>query len=140
VSGRIGYLLDTNVLSETRKKKADTGVISFLEGADSSTLYISVLTLGELRKGIAKKQREDTETAKRLAAWADGLELSFADRILGIDAATSRMWGDWSGERPRPVADTLLAATAVRHGLTLVTRNIRDVRGIPVKLLDPWRN
>jgi predicted nucleic acid-binding protein len=132
------YLLDTNVLSETRKKKADAGVISFLESADSSTLYISVLTLGELRKGVAKKQREDPEMAKRLADWAEGLEFSFADRILGIDAAMARQWGEWSGERPRPVVDTLLAATAVLHGLTLVTRNIRDVRGIPVKLLDPW--
>jgi predicted nucleic acid-binding protein len=132
------YLLDTNVLSETRKKKADAGVISFLESADSSTLYISVLTLGELRKGIAKKQREDPEMAKRLAGWAEGLELSFADRILGIDVATARLWGNWSSERPRPVVDTLLAATAVLHGLTYVTRNIRDVRGIPVKLLDPW--
>jgi predicted nucleic acid-binding protein len=132
------YLLDTNVLSETRKKKADAGVISFLEGADSSTLFISVLTLGELRKGVAKKQREDPEMAKRLAGWAEGLELGFADRILGIDVAMARLWGDWSGERPRPVVDTLLAATAVLHGLTFVTRNIRDVRGIPVKLLDPW--
>ncbi|MGA3346836.1 MAG: type II toxin-antitoxin system VapC family toxin [Terracidiphilus sp.] len=138
MSGRLEYLLDTNVLSETRKKKADAGVISFLESADSSTLYISVLTLGELRKGIAKKQREDPEMAKRLAGWAEGLELSFADRILGIDVATARLWGNWSSERPRPVVDTLLAATAVLHGLTYVTRNIRDVRGIPVKLLDPW--
>jgi len=138
VSERLEYLLDTNVLSETRKKKADAGVISFLEGADSSTLYISVLTLGELRKGVAKKQREDPEMAKRLAVWAEGFELSFADRILGIDAAMARLWGNWSGERPRPVVDTLLAATAVLHGLTFVTRNVRDVRGIPVKLLDPW--
>jgi predicted nucleic acid-binding protein len=138
VSGRLEYLLDTNVLSETRKKNADAGVISFLEGADSSTLYISVLTLGELRKGVAKKQREDPEMARRLAGWADGLEMSFADRILGIDAAMARLWGDWSGERARPVVDTLLAATAVQRGLTLVTRNVRDMRGIPVKLLDPW--
>jgi toxin FitB len=83
-------------------------------------------------------QREDPEMAKRLAGWAEGLELSFADRILGIDVATARLWGNWSSERPRPVVDTLLAATAVLHGLTYVTRNIRDVRGIPVKLLDPW--
>jgi predicted nucleic acid-binding protein len=139
VSARLEYLLDTNVLSETRKKKADGGVISFLETAESSTLYISVLTLGELRKGVAKKQREAPEMARQLAGWVDGLELSFADRILGIDAAMARLWGDWSGERPRPVVDTLLAATAVVRGLTFVTRNIRDVRGIPVKLLDPWK-
>jgi hypothetical protein len=139
VSGPLKYLLDTNVLSETRKKKADAGVMAFLQAAEASTLYISVLTLGELRKGIAKKKREDAEAAKRLADWVDGLEYSFADRILGIDAAMARLWGDWSSERPRPVVDTLLAATAVAHGLTLVTRNIRDVQGIPVKLLDPWK-
>ena len=139
MSGRLEYLLDTNVLSETRKKKADAGVIAFLQAAEASTLYLSVLTLGELRKGVAKKKREDAEMAKRLADWVDGLEYSFADRILGVDAATARLWGDWSSERPRPVVDTLLAATAVQHGLTLVTRNIRDVRGIAVKLLDPWK-
>ncbi len=141
MSGPIAYLLDTNVLSETRKKKADAGVISFLEAADASSLFISVLTLGELRKGVAAKKLKDPDpdAAKRLAAWVDGLEFSFADRILGIDAATARLWGDWSGQRPRPVVDTLLAATAVLHDLTLVTRNLRDVRGIPVKLLDPWK-
>lgn len=139
MNGRLEYLLDTNLLSETRKKRADAGVLAFLHSAEASTLYISVLVLGELRKGIAKKKREDAEMAKRLAEWVDGLEYSFADRILGVDAATARLWGDWAGERPRPVVDTLLAATAVVHGLTLVTRNIRDVRGIPVKVLDPWK-
>lgn len=138
MSGRLEYLLDTNVLSETRKKRADVGVIAFLQAAEASCLYISVLTLGELRKGVAKKMRENEYEAKKLADWVDGLEYSFADRILGIDAATARLWGDWSSERPRPVVDTLLAATAVRRGLTLVTWNIRDVRGIPVKLLNPW--
>jgi predicted nucleic acid-binding protein len=141
VSPQLAYLLDTNVLSETRKKKADPGVISFLEAADASSLFISVLTLGELRKGIALKKLKDPDpdAAKRLAAWVDGLQSSFADRILGIDAPTAVLWGDWSGERPRPVVDTLLAATAVHHKLTLVTRNLRDMRGLPVKLLDPWK-
>lgn len=138
MSGRLEYLLDTNVLSETRKKHADAGVIAFLLAAEASSLYVSVLTLGELRKGVAKKMREDEYEAKRLSDWVDGLEYSFADRILGIDEATARLWGDWSSERPRPVVDTLLAATAVLRGLTLVTRNIRDLRGIPVKLLNPW--
>jgi predicted nucleic acid-binding protein len=62
----------------------------------------------------------------------------FADRIIGIDAATARLWGEWSGDRPRPVVDTLLAATAVQHGLIFVTRNERDVRGIQVKVHNPW--
>jgi predicted nucleic acid-binding protein len=139
MSERLAYLLDTNVLSETRKKRADAGVISFLQAAEASSLYISVLTLGELRKGVAKKKLEDPEAARRLAEWVDGLEFSFADRMIGIDTAIARLWGDWSGNRPRAVVDTLLAATAVKHGLSLVTRNIRDVRDIPVKLLNPWK-
>lgn len=133
------YLLDTNVLSETRKKKADAGVISFLESVEASALYLSVLTLGELRKGVAMKRRVDPAAARSLAAWVDGFELGFADRILGIDGATARLWGDWSADRPRPVVDTLLAATAMLHGLTLVTRNVRHMRGIPVDVLNPWK-
>jgi hypothetical protein len=139
VSGRLAYLLDTNVLSETRRKKADAGVIAFLQNAEDLSLYISVLTLGELHKGVAKKMREDPEMARQLAEWVEGLELSFAERILEIDAKAARLWGDWSAERPRPVVDTLLAATAAAHGLTLVTRNLRDVQGLPVKLLNPWK-
>lgn len=132
------FLLDTNALSETRKKRADPGVMAFLESADSASLFLSVLTIGELRKGVATKMRTDPAAAKSLAAWVEGLEFGFADRILGIDAATARLWGDWSGDRPRPVVDTLLAATAVQHRLIFVTRNTRDVDGIPVKLHNPW--
>jgi predicted nucleic acid-binding protein len=138
VSAPVEYLLDTNVVSETRKKKADAGVTAFLEAVDSSALYLSVLTLGELRKGVAAKRRDDPAAAKSLAAWAEGLEIGFADRILDIDATAARLWGDWSAERPRPVVDTLLAATAAAHGLTLVTRNMRDVQDVPVKVLNPW--
>ncbi len=138
MNGRIEYLLDTNVLSETRKRKADAGVISFLENAEAAALYISVLTLGELRKGVAAKGHSDSGAAKSLGGWVDGLEYSFAERILGIDAPTARLWGEWSAERPRPVVDTLLAATAVSRGMTLVTRNVSDLRGIKMKLLNPW--
>lgn len=132
------YLLDTNVLSETRRKKADPGVLAFLGAADSSSLYISALTIGELRKGVAGKMRTDPMAGRSLAAWVEGLEFGFADRILGIDIAIARLWGEWSSERPRRVVDTLLAATAVMHGMTLVTRNERDVRGIQVKFHNPW--
>ena len=135
----VQYLLDTNVLSETRRKQADSHVIAFFNSVDPSSLYFSVLTLGELRKGVALKQQSAPEAAKQLSAWVDGLELSFADRILGIDVATSRLWGELSAERQRPVIDTLLAATAAVHGLTFVTRNIRDVQNIRVTLLNPWQ-
>jgi hypothetical protein len=138
VSAPLAYLLDTNVLSETRRKKADPGVMAFLQATDSSALYLSVLTLGELRKGIAIKRRTDPTAARALAGWVEGLEFGFTDRILTVDAATARLWGDWSADRPRPVIDTLLAATAAQHALTLVTRNTRDISGLPLKVHNPW--
>lgn len=138
MSAPVAYLLDTTVLRETRRKKADPGVMAFLEAADSSALYISVLTLGELRKGIAVKGRTDPNAAKALAGWLEGLEFGFADRILGVDAAIARLWGDWAADRPRPVIDTLLAATAAQHALALVTRNTRDIADLPVKAHNPW--
>ena len=92
--------------------------MTFLAGADPSALYISVLTLGELRKGVALKGRTDLDAARKCSSgWVDGLEFSFADRIVGIDAATTRLWGEWSAQRPRPVIDTLLAATASLRAL-----------------------
>lgn len=139
MSRGVQYLLDTNVISETRKKQADRQVMSFLSAADPSSLNLSVLSLGELRKGIALKKASDPEMARQLEAWVEGLEYSFADRILGIDAAVSKVWGDLSAQRSRPVIDTLLAATAIVHGLTFVTRNISDVEGTHVKVFDPWK-
>jgi hypothetical protein len=139
VSREAQYLLDTNVLSETRRKQAEPRVMSFLMEADPSSLNLSVLSLGELRKGIALKRSSDPEMARQLSAWVDGLELSFAERILGVDAAVAKLWGDLSAERPRPVIDTLLAATAIIHELIFVTRNTADVEGIKVRLLNPWR-
>lgn len=138
MSAGTAYLLDTNVLSETRKKKADPGVMAFLQATDSSALYLSVLTIGELRKGIAIKRRTDLTAARALAGWVEGLEFGFTDRILPIDAATARLWGDWSGDRARPVIDTLLATTAAKHSLTFVTRNTRDISGLPLKVHNPW--
>lgn len=131
------YLLDTNVLSETRKKQPDPGVLAFLEAVDSSSLFISVLTIGELRKGVAALMRKDRASARSLAAWVEGLEFGFADRLIAIDAAIARLWGEWSGDRPRPVIDTLLAATAAQNSLVFVTRNTQDVDGLPVKLHNP---
>jgi toxin FitB len=134
-----GYLLGTNVISETRKARADSGVIAFLSAAEAAGLFVSVLTLGELRKGVAAKHRTDPSVADQLGAWVDGIETTFADRILSIDAATARRWGELSANRSLPVVDTLIAATAISHGLTLVTRNTRDVESTGVPLVDPWQ-
>ena len=134
-----GYLLDTNVISETRKVRADSGVMDFLSTAESTGLFLSVLTLGELRKGVAAKRPSDPVSADRLGAWLDGIEATFADRVLPVDAATARCWGELSAGRKLPVVDTLIAATALGYGLTLVTRNTRDVESTGVALVDPWR-
>ncbi len=133
-----GYLLDTNVISETRKSRPDAGVIAFISAAEPAGLFLSVLTLGELRKGVAAKRRTDPGAADRLGAWVDGIETIFADRVLPVDAATARRWGELSADRSLPVIDTLIAATALRNGLALVTRNTRDVESTGVPLVDPW--
>jgi len=94
--------------------------------------------LGELRKGVAQKRRTDPATAASLAAWVDGLEFGFANHILAVDTATAKVWGELSAQRPRPVIDTLLAATAIVHELTFVTRNTSDVDDIDMTLLNPF--
>ena len=134
-----GYLLDTNLISETRKIRADAGVMAFLAAADATRLFLSVLTLGELRKGVEAKRRADSATADRLGAWMDRIETTFADRILPVDTPAARLWGELSARRTLPVIDTLIAATAITRGLTLVTRNTRDVAATGVPLLDPWQ-
>jgi predicted nucleic acid-binding protein len=133
-----GYLLDTNVISETRKLRADPRVAGFLGATSGERLFLSVLTLGELRKGVAARRRTDGATADRLAAWVDEIESTFADRVLPIDAAAARIWGELSAHRTRPVVDTLIAATAIARGLTLVTRNARDVAATGVAVVNPW--
>jgi toxin FitB len=132
-----GYLLDTNIISETRKTRADSGVMAFLSAAEATGLFLSVLTLGELRKGVRAKRRTDPVAADRLGAWVDTIETMFSDRVLPVDLAIASRWGELSAGRTFPVIDTLIAATALRHGLTLVTRNTRDVESTGVPLIDP---
>jgi predicted nucleic acid-binding protein len=134
-----GFLLDTCVLSETRRRRPDAGVVQFLAEADAAQLYLSVLTIGEMRKGIAKKRLTDAEAADRLAAWALRIETDFADRVLDVDVAAARLWGDLSAQGRTPVIDTLIAATALVHGLTVVTRNTKDFVASGAALLNPWR-
>ena len=133
-----GYLLDTDIVSETRKIRANTDVMAFLARADSAALFLSVLSLGELRKGVEARRRADPVAAAELSAWVDGIETTFADRVLDIDAVVARLWGELSATRSLPVIDTLIAATAIQRGLTLVTRNTRDVLPTGVNTLNPW--
>jgi toxin FitB len=134
-----GYLLDSNVISETRKSRADAGVTTFLSAADPSGLFLSVLTLGELRKGVVARRRSDPTAADQLGAWVEGIETDFSDRVLPLGASAAKRWGELSACRSLPVIDTLIAATAISRGLTLVTRNTRDFERTGVLLFDPWR-
>jgi predicted nucleic acid-binding protein len=138
VSGGRRFLLDTNIVSETRKLQMNERVRAFLTEADASSLYLSVLSVGELRKGVANKQKSDPNGATLLNGWVDGLEQSFATRMIAIDTSVARCWGELSSGRSRPVIDTLIAATALVHDMILVTRNTKDLQGIDIPLLDPW--
>lgn len=132
------YLLDTNVLSETRKTRVDPNVAEFLAGLDSLSLFLSVLTVGEFQRGIEIKRRDDPVAADRIAEWVGQAEQNFADRILPVDDNVARTWGSLSADRTRPVIDTMIAATAIAHDLVLVTRNIKDVKGLDMIVVDPW--
>ncbi|MBT3070850.1 type II toxin-antitoxin system VapC family toxin [Rhodomicrobium sp. Az07] len=133
-----GYLLDTCVLSETRKLRPNAGVIRFLEGVDGTKLYLSVLTIGEMKKGVEKKRLTDAVAADQIGRWADRIETDFSDRILDVTAEVARLWGALSKEGRAPVVDTLIAATGLVHGLIVVTRNVKDFVATEVPLLNPW--
>lgn len=134
------YLVDTNVLSEARKgARAHAGVVDFFARVDDEALHVSVLTLGEIHKGIERIRGSDPRTARALERWLRGVEREFADRIVPIDAEIAAAWGALDARGPLAAIDGLLAATALTRGLTLVTRNVRDVRRTGVSVLDPFQ-
>lgn len=136
----MSYLVDTNVVSELRKgQRCDPGVASWFAGTSSGEIYLSALTVGEIRKGIENIRRRDEPTATALEAWLGELVATHSDRILPVDAVIAEQWGRFNVPDPLPVLDSLLAATASVHGLTLVTRNVKDVERTGVECLNPFR-
>jgi len=132
------FLLDTNVVSETRRKKPDTGVLAWLSSVPQEDLFVSAMTVGEFSKGVAKLRRTDASTADQLEHWLVGIEILFADRVIAIDAEIAREWGEISSGRSLPVIDSLLAATARVGNMVMVTRNIRDFASLHVTTINPW--
>lgn len=133
------YLLDTNVVSELRKgERADPGVRKWIETVEGEDLALSVLVLGEIRLGILRLRRRDLEAADHLATWLARLERAYRGRTLPIDGAVTEAWAHLNAPRPLPVIDSLQAATARVHGLTFVTRNVEDLDGVEVPVLNPF--
>ena len=136
------YLVDTCVISELMKKRPDKNVLAWVREQEESALFLSVLTLGELEKGVSRL--EDGSKKQQFRDWIDhDLKRRFSGRVLPLDYETACRWGLISGQAdragaPMPVVDVMLAATALIHGLTLVTRNTDDVAPSNVPVLNPW--
>jgi predicted nucleic acid-binding protein len=134
----VSWLVDTNILSELRKgDRAHERIRAWFTDAREDELFTSVLVLGEVRRGIESIRRRNVPSALALDQWLVRLITSFNDRVLPVDAEVADLWGALNVPNPVPTVDGLLAATALVHDLTLVTRNVRDVAGTGVRLLDP---
>ncbi|MHB2020975.1 MAG: PIN domain-containing protein [Candidatus Xenobia bacterium] len=138
------YLLDTCVVSETIRPRPSPRVTAWLDAQDELTLFLSVVVIGELHKGVGKLPA--SARRRHLQAWIDGnLTTRFAGRVLTVDQAVAARWGTLCGEAERagqklPVLDAMLAATALEHGMTLVTRNLDHFQRTGVLLIDPWHD
>jgi predicted nucleic acid-binding protein len=137
-----GFLLDTNCISEVVRLKPDPHVMSWIEAAEEGLLYLSVLTLGEIRKGLAALPQGKRRS--RLETWLEvELQARFSGRILSIDATVADRWGLLAAAakikgKPLSAIDGLLAATAIHHNLTIVSRNVADFRNTPAPVVNPW--
>lgn len=137
----MSYLIDTNVLSELRRREPNQGVIEWFVQRPATTLYLSVLTLGEIRKGIASLANDDRQL--KLLDWLEvELPQFFSGRILSVDAYVADRWGQLNAQmgRPIPAIDSLIAATALTHGLRLVTLNVQDFNYPELDVINPWRD
>jgi predicted nucleic acid-binding protein len=135
----VTYLIDTNVISEFQRKAPAARVIDWLNERPASSLYLSVLTIGEIRKGI--ETDADPSRRLRLLDWLEvQLPAFFAGRVLSIDTTVAQRWGQLVADagRPLPAIDSLLAATALAYGMVLVTRNTKDVDGLGLQVFNPW--
>jgi predicted nucleic acid-binding protein len=135
----VNYLIDTNIISEVRKgAKCDRNVAAWYDSILDSDIYLSVLVLGEIRKGIERARAKDPAQAHALEKWLMDVIRSFGERILPIDHAVADEWGRMSAKRSLSTIDALLAATAKVHRMTLATRNITDVADLGTDILNPF--
>lgn len=133
----MSFLLDTNVISEIRRGR-DANVAAWAQTWNDADLHLSALTVGEIRKGVERLRGHDPEQAAVFDAWLAELQERFGDRILGVDVEVAHDWGKLNARAERPTVDSLIAATARMHDLTIATRNTADFRDCDVPLLNPW--
>lgn len=137
----MNYLLDTNIISEVRKgTKCDANVAAWYASIDDADIFLSVLVLGEIRKGVERARPSDPAQARALEKWLTTVAESFAERVLTVDQAVADEWGRMGAKRPVSTVDALLAATAKVHGMTLATRNVSDVAGLGADLVNPFEH
>jgi len=134
----MSYLLDTNVVSELRKRDPDPHVLAWYDTVTSGEIFISALTIGEIRLGIERLRRKDHAQADHLQDWLLGLRAAYRDHIVDVDGDIAEEWGRINVPDPLPVIDGLLAASARIRGWTLVTRNTADLARSAVMLLNPF--
>ena len=135
----MSYLIDTIIISEVRKGvRCHPSVARWWAGVDDDQLFLSVLVVGEIRRGVETSRRRAPEKAAALEQWLDDLRSAFAERVLPVTDDVAETWGRMNAIRTVPVVDGLLAATAKVHGLALVTRNMADVAGLGAELINPF--
>ncbi len=133
------YLIDTNIISEVRKgRRCDPNVAAWYRGIRDDELFLSVLVIGEIRQGIERLRPRNPRQAMALERWLEELLRAFGDRILPLDEKAAQNWGRLNAGRVFPVIDSLLAATADAHGLTLATRNVKDIERSGVRCMNPF--
>jgi predicted nucleic acid-binding protein len=132
------FLVDTDVLSALAKRRRHANVEAWIGRQRSSELFVSVISIGEIEQGIALQRAKDPNFAAMLATWLDQLLTVYGDRVLAFDLASARRWGQLSAALGHHGADLQIAATALEHGLTVVTRNISDFEPTGVSTLDPF--
>jgi len=135
-----GFLLDTNVLSEIRKgpERAQQEVWEWWLGMEGQELFLSVMTLGEIRKGIDRLRAKDVPQARVLERWLEDVKHTFHERLIEVNVKIAECWGQLQAVRSMPEVDALLAATVLEHDLTLVTRNEADFAGLGIRVLNPF--
>lgn len=132
------FLIDTVTLSALRKRQRNPNVVAWFERQRTADLYLSVISIGEIERGIARQRATDPEFARALAAWLDRVLTVYGERIVPFDLRAARRWGALSAALGNDSADLMIAATALEHGLTVVTRNVSDFKPTGAAVVDPF--